>query len=57
MDSRRDFLIKMAASSAVGFAGCTRPPKPLFEISLAEWSLNRTLFSGEMDHLDDGDTS
>ncbi len=28
------------------------PKKPLFEISLAEWSLHRTLRSGEMDNLD-----
>lgn len=25
---------------------------PLFKISLAEWSVNRLLFSGQMDHLD-----
>ncbi len=26
--------------------------KPLYDISLAEWSLNKLLFSGKMDHLD-----
>lgn len=25
---------------------------PLFEISLAQWSLHRTLFKGDLDHLD-----
>jgi sugar phosphate isomerase/epimerase len=52
MNSRRDFLKIMAAASASGLVGCATPPRPLFEISLAEWSLNRALFSGEMDHLD-----
>ncbi|MEK7684113.1 MAG: sugar phosphate isomerase/epimerase family protein [Verrucomicrobiota bacterium] len=28
------------------------PPKPLFKISLAEWSLHRALFAKTMDHLD-----
>jgi len=33
--------------------GCTLPPKkPLFRISLAEWSLNHALFGGEIDHMD-----
>lgn len=27
-------------------------PEPLFKISLAQWSLNRALFGGELDHLD-----
>ena len=27
-------------------------PKPLFEISLAQWSLHRTLRSGKLDNLD-----
>ena len=26
--------------------------EPLFDISLAEWSINRSLFAGKMDHLD-----
>jgi len=25
---------------------------PLFEISVAQWSLHKTLFAGKMDHLD-----
>lgn len=52
MQSRRDFLKTVAATSALGVAGCATPPKPLFTISLAEWSLNRSLFSGEINHLD-----
>jgi sugar phosphate isomerase/epimerase len=28
------------------------PPKPLFEISLAQWSLHRALYAGTLDHLD-----
>lgn len=38
------------------FAGCTsleaRKPKPLFKISLAEWSLHRELFAKKIDHMD-----
>jgi len=53
MESRRDFLQKLAATSALGIMGCTLPPrKPLFRISLAEWSLNHALFGGEIDHMD-----
>ncbi len=29
-----------------------KPESKLFRISLAEWSLHKTLFAGEMDHLD-----
>lgn len=29
-----------------------KPESKLFRISLAEWSLNRALFSGQLDHLD-----
>jgi len=38
------------ASSALG--GLFTPPKPLFEISLAEWSLHRTIRKGDLDNLD-----
>ncbi len=64
MHDRRWFL-KSTASVAVGAGltslGCQRlgagaeivaKPEPLFRISLAEWSLHRTLRAGEMDHLD-----
>ncbi len=54
MGSRRDFIKKITASAAgIGLIGCSVPPeKPLYDISLAEWSLNKALFSGEIDHLD-----
>lgn len=62
-DDRRDFL-RHAATGAAGFglaamgvaaSGCTDDkanPRPLFEISLAQWSLHRTLRSGKLDPLD-----
>lgn len=58
---RRDFLKNSAlATAALGFglSGCTdrmnqtNRPDELFKISLAQWPLNRLLFSGEMDNLD-----
>ena len=51
---RRSFL-KTAAATAAGLAivpSVTLKAKPLFEISLAQWSLNPLLFSGELDNLD-----
>lgn len=56
--SRRDFLAMSAgASVAAGVAslGSARPDaaaEPLYKISLAEWSINRPLFDGRMQHLD-----
>jgi sugar phosphate isomerase/epimerase len=50
--SRREFL---RLSGAALVAACTPqapPPAPWFRISLAEWSLHRTLFGGTLDHLD-----
>lgn len=55
--NRRSFL-KSAAVAGAGLSwagvGCSTLPiaSPLFSISLAEWSFNKELFSGEMDHLD-----
>jgi len=57
ISSRRDFL-RLSASLAL--AGVARPSaqaddkskRPLFEISLAEWSLHRTIFGGKLDNLD-----
>ncbi len=52
---RRDFL---KVSAALAVAGLARPlakaddKKPLFEISLAEWSLHRTIKEGKLDNLD-----
>jgi L-ribulose-5-phosphate 3-epimerase len=52
---RRHFL-KSAATVAAGFAlpvGLSCENKKMeFKISLAEWSLHRMLYSGELDHLD-----
>jgi sugar phosphate isomerase/epimerase len=58
MTNRRDF-IKLTGIAATGltfgaphFAMMMKKPDPLFKISLAEWSVNRLLFGGKMDHLD-----
>ena len=61
--TRRAFMVTGSrAAGAFALAGCaTRPADslaapassaPLFRISLAEWSLHRTLRAGELDHLD-----
>jgi sugar phosphate isomerase/epimerase len=57
MTSRRNFL--KTASLAAGAVGLALPqisfahrPAELFKISLAEWSLNKMLFSKKMDNLD-----
>ncbi|MDG1279021.1 MAG: TIM barrel protein [Algoriphagus sp.] len=58
MKNRREFLKSTGlAAAAIGlglpnFAMAKRPADELFKISLAEWSLNRVLFAGRMDHLD-----
>ena len=57
--SRREFLSRAsgAAAGAV-LAGClpqtaaAQPVQAPFKISLAQWSLHRTLRSGQLDHLD-----
>ncbi len=62
--TRRDFLRTAATASAgVAMAGLSTgrlfasehdkaKKKPLFKLSLAEWSLHRTLFAGKLDNLD-----
>ena len=55
--SRRSFLKSTAAAGALvglGSVGCAtlNGSAPLYKISLAEWSFNKALFAGEMDHLD-----
>jgi sugar phosphate isomerase/epimerase len=58
--NRRSFLQQMAlASGTMAFGGCATPgqKKPLFRISLAEWSLNKALFGKKLDHLDFPKTS
>jgi sugar phosphate isomerase/epimerase len=56
---RRHFLAAGAAAGAGLAWGTSRLPRamaadaePLFKISLAEWSLHRTLFDGKLDNLD-----
>jgi len=54
MHDRRDFLGGTAATAATLLLP-TRVPaqrEPLFRISLAQWSLNRMFFGGELDALD-----
>ncbi|WP_270090846.1 TIM barrel protein [Sphingobacterium sp. SYP-B4668] len=56
MNSRRDFLKNLGLATA----GLALTPsldvfaakKPWFEISLAEWSLHRTLFKGDLKNID-----
>lgn len=58
--ARRDFLKTSAAAAATVAAGSLGLPrtaaadglKPLFNISLAEWSLHKTLQAGDMTNLD-----
>jgi sugar phosphate isomerase/epimerase len=55
MTNRRDFL---KATASFALSGLSLPlasaddKKPLFEISLAEWSLHKTIFGGKLDNLD-----
>jgi len=54
---RRRFLTATAGLLGSSLVACTgarklsAPPAPLFSISLAQWSLHRTLRSGELDNL------
>ncbi|HEX7085305.1 MAG TPA: TIM barrel protein [Vicinamibacterales bacterium] len=52
--TRREFLTRSAcAAAAVGLTGSrATAADPLYRISLAEWSINRPLFDGRMQHLD-----
>ncbi|REG85434.1 TIM barrel protein [Algoriphagus antarcticus] len=58
MNNRRNFLKSAGlATAAIGLglpqvAFSAKKAAPLFKISLAEWSLNKQLFSGKMNHLD-----
>ncbi|MEN9556417.1 MAG: hypothetical protein RLZZ232_2703 [Planctomycetota bacterium] len=53
-NSRRSFLASTAAVAAASLLGRTAfaAPAGKFEISLAEWSLHKTLFGGKLNHLD-----
>jgi L-ribulose-5-phosphate 3-epimerase len=49
--TRREFLATTAGAFAMaGIARGQQPP--LYKISLAEWSINKPLFGGQMQHLD-----
>jgi L-ribulose-5-phosphate 3-epimerase len=51
--NRRDFLTGTLAFGAASLLPATQPkPKDWFNISLAEWSLHRTIFGGDMTNLD-----
>lgn len=58
MNQRRNFLKKSGMAATIlglglpKIAFSMKNQDPLFKISLAEWSVNRLLFSGQMDHLD-----
>lgn len=57
MTNRRNFIKSAGlATAAIGFGlpqlSFSMKKEELFKISLAEWSLNRPLFAGKMDHLD-----
>jgi sugar phosphate isomerase/epimerase len=49
---RRAFLTRSAAAAAAPFLGSRPQEEPLFQISLAQWSLHRTLRAGALDALD-----
>ena len=53
---RRAFLAQAALGvGALALQGCSTvnsSKKPLFKLSLAEWSLNKALFGKKLDHLD-----
>jgi L-ribulose-5-phosphate 3-epimerase len=52
---RRQFLTQsalLAAGAALAPVTFAAEDKPLFDISLAEWSLHKTLFGGKLDNLD-----
>jgi hypothetical protein len=52
---RRTFLAAAAAAGTAALSGhllAEDKPQELFKISLAEWSLHKTLFGGKLDNLD-----
>ena len=68
MPNRREFLTRAATAGALAAGVASRAwiagarllaeetenkeQEPLFKISLAEWSLHRAIFGGQLDHLD-----
>lgn len=61
MITRREFVSQTAATIAAlqcaGPLAAAEPSPPAFLISLAEWSLHKTLFAGKLDNLDFAKTS
>jgi sugar phosphate isomerase/epimerase len=61
MITRREFVgqaaVGFAALQTAGQLGAAEPKSPAFLVSLAEWSLHRTLFAGKLDNLDFAKTS
>jgi sugar phosphate isomerase/epimerase len=51
MMHRREFLKRSAAAAALPLLADRTETKPVFEISLAQWSLHRTLFGGKLEAL------
>ncbi|MHC4348392.1 MAG: sugar phosphate isomerase/epimerase family protein, partial [Planctomycetota bacterium] len=49
---RREFLKHSVAAVVIPPAAGRTETKPVFEISLAQWSLHRTLFGGKLDPLE-----
>src|SRR3569623_264475 len=49
---RREFLSTAVAGLAASAVGADTAKKPLFQISLAEWSFHRALFAKKMTNLD-----
>lgn len=58
MMNRREFLKQsLALTGGISLVGMTgtrlfAQTEPVFKISLAQWSLHKTIFAGELDHLD-----
>ena len=56
--TRREFLEAAGTTSAtvalasLGVTAAAQTQAPLYKISLAEWSINQSLFGGQMQHLD-----
>ena len=50
--SRRSFLAASAAAAALSRLAIAQDKEPLFKISLAEWSLHKTIFGKKLDNLD-----
>jgi multidrug efflux pump subunit AcrA (membrane-fusion protein) len=57
--NRRDFLVQsvqfaagLGLAGSLGMSAFAADKKPLYQISLAQWSLNDTIFGGKLDNLD-----